>query len=221
MRKRLPGGKKAEQLRAVRKKQLEAAKLRKEKRLKREKAMAERETSSPPLALVLKPEHQPKETAKPNPIATLQPIPLPKKWERLARRIKQGYEEAQARAAESMDTDDHTLFDLGDTGTNALEPTQPKAKAIPEAKAAANAKATTAISSRMLRQRQAAAERIDELVKHPERARKEIGRLNALVAKLTAQSSNVKPKALYIDEKWLAARWGTVDRRAKRTPLAG
>lgn len=53
-----------------------------------------------------------------------------------------------------------------------------------------------------------AAERIDAVMTSKAQCRKELTKLYALVAKLTASRENDNPKVLFIDEKELAARWG-------------
>jgi hypothetical protein len=192
MRPKLPGGKKAEQLRAMRKKQFEKHQQRKHRRAERNKRTAERDLPHLPSVLALKPSPQPKEPTLFDPwipANTASAHPQPKAKTNFKAKTK--------------------------TKTKA------KVKANLGATTEATSTAAIAMPPRMAKRTQAEAARIDQIVQCPTRARKEIARLNALISKLTAQPDKVAPKALYFDENWLAARWGMSVKHIRNLRAAG
>ncbi|WP_125954703.1 MULTISPECIES: hypothetical protein [unclassified Novosphingobium] len=78
-------------------------------------------------------------------------------------------------------------------------------KAKPDIVAAFDGKANLQAASRT---KHSAAERIETVMQSKADCRKELTRLYALVAKLTASVESETPRPHYVDEKALAAMWG-------------
>lgn len=138
------------------------------------------------------------------------------KQARLAKRNAKLYAEPLPVATEP------SLWDLCLDEPSATDATPPKeSDTAAKAKARTSAKSRTAMPPRMARKKHLATDRIDEIAQSPARARKEISRLNTIVAKLTAQTDKAKPKVRYFDEKWLAARWGMSIKHIRNLRSAG
>lgn len=122
-----------------------------------------------------------------------------KRREMAQRRVKRHRVMAKAKAHASNDTGAER-----DTPASSVSVTA-KVGALTKSRAKAS---TANMPPRMAAKKQSAADRKDQLKESLERVQKENARLNTLIAKLTKSGDNVKPKQLYFDENWLAARLG-------------
>lgn len=135
------------------------------------------------------------------------------KWERLEQR----YAELHATAGTAIDQS--MLVDDRSTETNPTEATLAKAK--PEATVPKSNVEKRSLPPRMAKKIKAAIDQADELKQCPKWVQKEFARLNALVSKLTGSKDKAKPKVLYFDENWLAARWGMSLKHIRNLRAAG
>lgn len=132
-------------------------------------------------------------------------------------RLEQRYAQMHAMVAPEVDRPSLVGDQAAEVSLFEATPAKAEPKATPPK---ANAKERN-MPPRMARKVKSAGDQAEELKQCPTWVQKELARLNAIVAKLTGSKDKAKPKQLYFDEHWLAARWGMSIKHIRNLRSAG